>query len=725
MNKKFLLVAAICAAMNVSGFAQENLAENKTATASSNASTANSSIDGNTGTRWEVSNTEGMDNVSDADKYWFAVDLGEKTEFNTIQILWENNNVKTFDILVSDDGNEWTKVYNSPEGVENAGTKNYSIGDQNARYVKIKATALNGQWYFSFWEFRVIKAEASVLTSLSSSYPFVKLGEATDLGLTAKDQIGNELSDGIKYSSDNGTFDSDNKFTPTKAGACTITATDKNGKEATTTVYALDDTTAPTVPSVNEANVYNIFSKAYSTENNAGWTSWSNGNFYDEIVFDSYKAKPFKNGDKIGIKDLNFINSDGYTNANIDVFATEDFTGTFEIEGAGGAKTQVNLKAGEWTNITINGLKTGYSDDAKLGWMTFYSNSGTFAPTLVANVYLYKGGEVKENVTVASTPNERGFYAVSGYAKSADAINAKLTDKSITAYDLTGLKTEGENLTIKPANPNALIYVAGEGGNDFKPAKTWGDTKNVIGFNGNSAIEWYVPATSIEYTDGYPVYKDFFISAKSGRPLSYSRLIPAGAYVSAFLPINSNIPEGCKAYAFAKGTDDNTIAFEEVQTLTQHTPYIIYNGNSVPATLTFSAEGDVNITTANETTTELNNVTVKGNYSNITGDNTQYVLDSKSYNAEDGTLTMKKCTEKTTIVPFRVYFTLKGSANASEIKFVLPENGTTGIRDINGTTNKSADIYSIDGRLVKKNATSLNGLENGVYIMNGKKYIVK
>ncbi|MBR4846535.1 MAG: hypothetical protein IKU98_08995, partial [Bacteroidaceae bacterium] len=36
-----------------------------------------------------------------------------------------------------------------------------------------------------------------------------------------------------------------------------------------------------------------------------------------------------------------------------------------------------------------------------------------------------------------------------------------------------------------------------------------------------------------------------------------------------------------------------------------------------------------------------------------------------------------------------------------------------------------ADIYSINGVLVRKNATSLEGLEKGMYIINHKKVVVK
>lgn len=54
------------------------------------------------------------------------------------------------------------------------------------------------------------------------------------------------------------------------------------------------------------------------------------------------------------------------------------------------------------------------------------------------------------------------------------------------------------------------------------------------------------------------------------------------------------------------------------------------------------------------------------------------------------------------------------------------KDDTTDINDINkAETTMTGDIYSIDGKLVKKGANSLSGLNKGVYIMNGKKYVVE
>lgn len=57
-----------------------------------------------------------------------------------------------------------------------------------------------------------------------------------------------------------------------------------------------------------------------------------------------------------------------------------------------------------------------------------------------------------------------------------------------------------------------------------------------------------------------------------------------------------------------------------------------------------------------------------------------------------------------------IRFSVKTEANAIKPVEVAPTVG--------------GDVYSIDGRLVRKGATSLEGLPKGVYIMNGKKYVV-
>lgn len=60
--------------------------------------------------------------------------------------------------------------------------------------------------------------------------------------------------------------------------------------------------------------------------------------------------------------------------------------------------------------------------------------------------------------------------------------------------------------------------------------------------------------------------------------------------------------------------------------------------------------------------------------------------------------------------------------------FENEEDNTTGIENMlfeSGILTHSADVYSIDGQLVRSKALNLNGLPKGVYIVNGKKYVKK
>ncbi len=52
--------------------------------------------------------------------------------------------------------------------------------------------------------------------------------------------------------------------------------------------------------------------------------------------------------------------------------------------------------------------------------------------------------------------------------------------------------------------------------------------------------------------------------------------------------------------------------------------------------------------------------------------------------------------------------------------------GATGIGDIVANPNAiSGNVYNMNGQLVRRNATSINGLAHGVYVVNGKKVVVK
>jgi hypothetical protein len=70
----------------------------------------------------------------------------------------------------------------------------------------------------------------------------------------------------------------------------------------------------------------------------------------------------------------------------------------------------------------------------------------------------------------------------------------------------------------------------------------------------------------------------------------------------------------------------------------------------------------------------------------------------------------------------------RAACNNGQMVGIMPGStvlgGTTGIDGVNAEF-APADVYSIDGKVVKKNATTLGGLKPGVYVVNGRKVVVE
>lgn len=120
----------------------------------------------------------------------------------------------------------------------------------------------------------------------------------------------------------------------------------------------------------------------------------------------------------------------------------------------------------------------------------------------------------------------------------------------------------------------------------------------------------------------------------------------------------------------------------------------------------------------------------KGTFTNSTLNEGSYVVTNK------GVLS-RIPKDRMPIKPYRsyIYFN-RETAGAKAISlqdmnvngFENDEDNTTGIENLlfeSGILTHSADVYSIDGQLVRSKALNFNGLPKGVYIVNGKKYVKK
>ena len=116
---------------------------------------------------------------------------------------------------------------------------------------------------------------------------------------------------------------------------------------------------------------------------------------------------------------------------------------------------------------------------------------------------------------------------------------------------------------------------------------------------------------------------------------------------------------------------------------------------------------------------------------------TKTMLNEGSYVVTNNGVLSRIPKDETEIKPYRsyIYFN-RQTAGAKAISlqsmnvngFENDEDNTTGIENLlfeSGILTHSADVYSIDGQLVRSKALNFNGLPKGVYIVNGKKYVKK
>ncbi len=730
MNKKFLLVAAFSAAMNLGAFAQTNLAEGIIPTK------LEPIVTGNNIPETLVGLTDGkMDNIylmpepsSDgADIQAFSLDLGSENELGMIKIYWEGAATSDFIIYASNDNENWTAIC-TKEGLGQRTEDELILQEgTKARYIKFVASkAVNYGWGVKMREFQVFKAEATALTSITTSTGFVMKDTATDLGIKVSDQYGSDFTGDVTYTTDNGTI-TDGKLSATKSGRCTITATDNKNNTATTTIYVLDDTMAPSQPSVSEENAYGIYS-SYSSDKYVHWMTWSGSDLtMEEITLGNQTVKPLAGGNKVvigqksnktdeGDQWMQFDNSTAkYTNVSMDIFPTKDFQGTLSIEGTTNNETKVSLKAGQWNTIELTGI-AGEGNTIKC---IAIATDGTFAPMLVSNIYLYK--LAADQIVISKTANTNGFYTVSGNISTTNVGDLKTAEG--IAFDLTNATIAEDVTKIEFANPNALVMVAGNA-TDFETANKLSETNNVITTDGT----YFFAAKTLKFDDASPICTSISIDASKGETtgFEYTRKIAANAWVTTTPLVGADIPEGVEAYELdTENSKENNVTFKKAENLIANYPYILHNTKSETVEFGFKAEGgDFNPTIA-VGSIEAANVTFHGNYVAKNGTEVEYGL-QKATVGNDNVLTFKKVGTGATIGTFRAYFTLNASqtdAKAYNITFTN-DGTTTGIGDIHTETNakKANGIYTLDGRKVSE-STSLDNMPKGVYIVNGKKIV--
>lgn len=268
---------------------------------------------------------------------------------------------------------------------------------------------------------------------------------------------------------------------------------------------------------------------------------------------------------------------------------------------------------------------------------------------------------------------------------------------SIDATGISGVNFEAvrDGLT----NPNALIYADAD----------------ATGAAANDIVDGTCANLTIADGNAFHALKPF-----TATQVSYDRAFnTTDGYVSSFvLPfaMNTNDVDG-KVYKFNAVNGDNVNFTEVTGQLGANTPYLIVASNANPFSTALANE--VQIAATPETM-------------EVTANNTQSFAHIGSYNTTEVTsgngttyygYTGGKFVKANygTLNPFR---TLIKATGTTATQFSLKLDGeVTGIIGVNTELGK-VDVYNLEGKLVRSQveaATALQGLEKGVYVINGKK----
>lgn len=203
----------------------------------------------------------------------------------------------------------------------------------------------------------------------------------------------------------------------------------------------------------------------------------------------------------------------------------------------------------------------------------------------------------------------------------------------------------------------------------------------------------------------------------SGKKVLLKRTFKAG-WNTICLPFPSNNTHwggsSVKFYTLNSNTD-GVLSFKKASVpYKQNVPYLAYlpNENNEIEFTSRTIEVD-----ENSATTTAGDWTFTGSYA------PSISMEGKWGVVNDGSK-VRKGGAGSTLKSTRAYLEYNGTANVNEMRIIIDGEETT-ITEIDGMPVGNFDVYNLQGVRVRQNVNSLDGLNKGIYIVNGKKHIVK
>ena len=626
--------------------------------------------DGDYGTRWG-SNGGG-------DTEWCQIEWATAQTFNTIKLNCEaamnsgNAPNLSFNIEVSNDGTNWTTKKHV--WGKNAGNNEYITVVLNepatAKFVRFQGV-LKGNYGYSFYEFEVYNTDYSseTLNSLTiSSFNYV-VENNSGVGLSAigKNASDEEIPSGAIdwniVSGGTGSFSGD-VFTPTSVGTFVINASANSGAITSNsiTIFVIDPTAGTEL--TNDTHTIRIQPRHHTNT------------FSYELIVTSEK---------------NLTNFSGsYWNVN-------------------GVSTSLNV-----CNLQVN-------RDKKSMVITVKS---TNAPTMNTPLYINMPGEVNFG---AQTYDWIEIASGKTYDVMVDGDKAAVMG-TISTSNLSDIRTEIGNASIinvsnavydesidkfTTNNANAIFQYA-----DAASASAATKTTNSVYY---SDVRFYGAPNGLTFVDdpaNVPQLPEKAYTAMSSGKLVVNRSIAAGKYVTSFMSNDAGnmeavLENGLEAYELT-AAEAGQLTFTKIDgSMSKGKGYVIHNTTSGALNMKWQSAGtEVYLDASNqnpESVTPVDGIKIIGTMHTVTTDGNQWIL--------SGGQIMQA--NKAKITAYRAYFTGFSTGAKASAVFVDGETTKIGSINANGEINvENGAVYNLAGQRVAHPT-------KGLYIVNGKKVIIK
>lgn len=479
----------------------ENIAVGKTIVSSSTgANDVSRVVDGNNGTEWQGSATNGTADT-DADRTydaWFVVDLGGYYDISKIALVFEGACSQNYHVDLSANNETWTTVYNH-EGTPgvNGHTKEIELVTDNKkmRYVRFWSTKAATGWGMKIFEIQVFgvawkdsgDTEKPVMGAASLDS---KTGVSAIINVAATDN--GEVMAYHVVDATNGidvklaAVDGKITITGLTGGTTynfTITAIDAADNESennavvtvTTDAYFTAPNVAAPVPTWPADQVKSLYSNAYPfapaslNSYNEGW--WApptmtegavEGNNY--LLYDLYQAG------MIGVQFAE-ISVSTMEYLHLDIWASADGNLTIRPITTGGKEVRktLNVKGQQWNSFDIPMSEFGEQDWTKLFQYTFenYQAGGLVGEYIaVDNIFFYRTTALEDtekpaNVT-ATAVSSTYFSALIAVSATDNMGVVNYTIKEGEKVLATGAGASGAtiNITVPGLLPNTEYTLA-------------------------------------------------------------------------------------------------------------------------------------------------------------------------------------------------------------------------------------------------------------------------